>query len=198
MRRRLVVVMARWPAAGRCKRRLSTGLGSQRAAAVQQGLLRHTLAVLHQACCPIGADRRLAVAGVGPRAAARLHQGSVVLQGQGGLGLRMQRQFGWAFRQGYQQVLLLGSDLPQLSAADLQQAFAALQRAPLVLGPATDGGYWLIGLRRSAPPLFAGVAWGSDSVLQETVARATSLGLPAALLHCRHDLDRPGDLLRWR
>lgn len=189
--------MARWPAVGRCKRRLSAGLGPQRAAAVQQRLQQHTLAVLDQACCRIGADRRLAVAGVGLRAAARLHQGAV-LQGQGSLGLRMQRQLARAFRQGYHQVVLVGSDLPQLSAADLQQAFAALQQAPLVLGPAADGGYWLIGLRRSAPALFAGIRWGSDSVLQQSLERAVSLGLPAALLQCRHDLDRPGDLLRWR
>jgi len=190
--------MARWPAPGRCKRRLAAGLGAQRAAAVQQRLQQHTLAVLDQACSRIGVDSRLAVSGVGPKAAGRLLQGPVVLQGQGGLGLRMQRQFGWAFRQGYQQVVLVGSDLPQLAATDLQQAFAALQQAPLVLGPAADGGYWLIGLRQSAPGLFAGVAWGSATVLQQTLERATQLGLTATLLPCRHDLDRPGDLQRWR
>lgn len=200
--RRLLILMARWPVPLRCKSRLAAGLGPQRAARVQQRLLQHGLGVMALAAQRQGIALRLAMAGVGPRAALRearrLGLGDVVLQGQGCLGVRLQRQFGRAFATGHQQVVLVGSDLPQLAPADLVGAFAALERHPLVLGPAVDGGYWLIGLRRPAPPLFCGVAWGGEQVLAQTLSRAEGMGLDWALLRQQADLDRPGDLLPWR
>ena len=67
-----------------------------------------------------------------------------------------------------------------------------------MLGPAGDGGYWLIGRRRPTPQVFAGIDWGSDRVLEQTLAQARRAGLSTALLAERHDLDRPADLDRWR
>ena len=78
------------------------------------------------------------------------------------------------------------------------EAFAQLQRTPLVLGPACDGGYWLIGLRHCWPQLFAGIDWGGDRVLEQTLTVASKLKLATALLRERADLDRPQDLQRWR
>jgi rSAM/selenodomain-associated transferase 1 len=200
---RLVVVMARWPAPRRCKSRLAAGgLGPARAARVQQRLLGHALAVLAQGTAAVGARGRLALAGAGPAAAARLlpcgQSLEAVTQGRGGLGERMARQFMAGLRQGYRQVVLVGSDLPCLTAADLQLAFAALGQAPCVLGPAADGGYWLVGLNRGASALFAGIDWGGDRVLQQTLARADQLGLAPVLLPQQSDLDAIGDLLVWR
>ena len=201
--RTLLVLMARWPASLRCKTRLAAGgLGPQRAAAVQRRLLDHTLTVLDQAGTLLGASARLALTGAGPRAGARLLTGAartqLVLQGAGGLGLRLQRQFSQGFRQGFEQVLVLGSDLPQLASSDVQQALRALQHKPLVLGPALDGGYWLVGLRQPAPTLFAGIDWGGPQVLAQTLAAAGRLGLAPALLADQGDLDRVQDLQRWR
>jgi glycosyltransferase A (GT-A) superfamily protein (DUF2064 family) len=118
----------------------------------------------------------------------------------------MQRQLARARREGARQVVLVGSDLPHLSAADLLAAFVALEQGPLVLGPAADGGYWLIGLRLepgqgSAPGpagLFSGIAWGTAQVLEQTRAAAARIGLPLELLAERADLDRPADLRPWR
>jgi uncharacterized protein len=200
----MLIVMARWPAPGRCKSRLAAGLGRARAAAVQQRLQAHGLAAARLACGPLGCSLRLALAGVGPQAARRqarhwgLGAAAVVLQGSGGLGLRLQRQLARAFSQGWQQVVLVGSDLPQLAPTDLHAAFAALAAAPLVLGPAVDGGYWLVGLRTPAAGLFCGIDWGTASVLDQTLARARQLQLPAALLRQQADLDRPLDLAPWR
>lgn len=148
----------------------------------------------------------LAVSGLGPRAsrrwARRLGADRVGLQGEGRLGLRLQRQVGRARRQGASRVVLIGSDLPELAAPDLEAAFAALAQADVVLGPAADGGYWLIGLAGDWPRLFAGgqaaIAWGGEHVLAQTLAVAERLGLVVALLPRRHDLDRPEDLKRWR
>ncbi len=122
----------------------------------------------------------------------------IVGQGGGSLGLLMQRQLMRARREGAGRVVLIGSDLPALESADLVEAFRALEQAPLVLGPAADGGYWLIGLAGRWPALFAGITWGTNQVLGQTLAVAEAAGLPVSLLAQRGDLDRPGDLAAWR
>ncbi len=199
-----LVVMARWPAPGRCKQRLSRGLGPGRAARIQQVLTAHTLAVASQLQ---GVEVVVAMDGLGPRAARRWFGARVGLrwvgQGRGSLGLRMQRQINRAIREGAQSVVLIGSDLPRLESADLAAGFAGLGAAAgdgcdLVLGPADDGGYWLIGLYQSQPSLLAGIPWGSDQVMGCTLERAERLGLDVGLLATRSDLDWPRDLLPWR
>lgn len=194
--------MARWPAPGRCKSRLAAGLGPARAAAIQGRLTAHTLASARQARGRLPFELVLAVAGLGTRAAGRwgvsLGCDRAVSQGCGGLGLRLQRQVLRAMAVGVQQLVLVGSDLPELRASDLEQAFALLSSHDLVLGPAHDGGYWLIGLTRSQPALFCGIPWGSDQVFAHTCSVARRLALTPALLPERADLDRPADLGRWR
>jgi glycosyltransferase A (GT-A) superfamily protein (DUF2064 family) len=95
-------------------------------------------------------------------------------------------------------VVLIGSDLPALESADLEAAFDALSGASLVLGPAADGGYWLIGLDRPRASLLAGMPWGSPAVLERTLEAARNLELSPRLLCERHDLDRAIDLAPWR
>ena len=107
-----------------------------------------------------------------------------------------------ALREGAPAVVLVGSDLPELATTDLQRCLILLREHPLVLGPAYDGGYWLIGLAAPWPALFAGghqaIAWGSDRVLQQTLTVAAALGLQPILLPLRGDLDHAIDLARWR
>jgi len=195
---RQLIVMARWPAPGRCKRRLASSLGAAAAARIQARLTCHTLAVAGQ----LGIELVLAVEGLAPRAARclgdQLGVGRIVLQGGGGLGVRMQRQFQRAAKERARRVVLIGSDLPQLERADLVSAFAALDHQAAVLGPACDGGYWLIGLRRPEPALMEGIAWGSEQVLEQTLAALARRGLEPALLPWRSDLDRGEDLGPWR
>jgi uncharacterized protein len=197
-----LVVLARWPAPGRCKRRLASSLGAEAAARVQARLTGHTLAVARQLARQLGIELVLAVDGLAPRAARRLGDqlgvGRIVLQGGGGLGVRMQRQFQRAANERARRVVLIGSDLPQLERADLVSAFAALDHQEAVLGPACDGGYWLIGLRRPEPALMEGIAWGSEQVLEQTLAALARRGLEPALLPWRRDLDRGEDLGPWR
>jgi rSAM/selenodomain-associated transferase 1 len=208
---RQLVVMARWPAPGRCKRRLAVGVGKARAAAVQARLTAHTFQVAAESrrlASQLGMPFELVLASEGLPArsawrwAASLGADRIRPQGPGSLGLRMQRQMVRARREGARQVVLIGSDLPELAHGDLLAAFEALKRAPLVIGPASDGGYWLLGLRESCPPLFAGhggpIPWGSAAVLATTLEAARACGLEATLLAERSDLDRPEDLRRWR
>ncbi|MEB3330876.1 MAG: TIGR04282 family arsenosugar biosynthesis glycosyltransferase [Synechococcaceae cyanobacterium] len=209
-----LVLMSRWPAPGRCKRRLAVEVGARRAAAIQQRLSEHTAAVTRRLCREQGIELVLAICGLGPRAARRWSHlcgmPRVVLQGPGSLGLRLQRQVNRALREGASGLLLIGSDLPDLALTDLEEACRALERHPLVLGPARDGGYWLIGLRRSWRALFSGapgadaasgggaIPWGSGEVLARTLAAARASGDGVALVAQRGDLDRPGDLAWWR
>ena len=194
--------MARWPAPGRCKRRLAQELGAARAAQIQARLTVHTLAAARDARQGYGLELVLAVEGLGGLAASRWGQAlgadRTVLQGRGALGLRMQRQFQRAAREGASKVVLIGSDLPELEASDLSAAFTSLGHRQGVLGPALDGGYWLIGLRRPVPELLAGIAWGSEQVLEQTLAAMARRGLEPELLTRRGDLDWARDLLPWR
>ena len=208
---RRLVVLARWPAHGRCKRRLAASCGSSRqAAAMQKRLTWHTIHSAGLGAHQAEAELLLAAAGLGPRALRRWRQqlGStttplqLTLQGGGTLGCRMQRQWQRGFTAGCQQVVLIGSDLPGLEPGDLKQAFALLEHNPLVLGPASDGGYWLIGLNRvgfdrCGAALMSGIAWGSDQVLGSTLAAAANLQLPVALLREQSDLDRRAALEPW-
>jgi rSAM/selenodomain-associated transferase 1 len=194
--------MARWPAPGRCKRRLAIGIGRDSAARVQAALACHAVAVARQAARHLDLDVLLASSGIGARASDRwarqLGCDGALIQGRGGLGLRLQRQVQRAFAAGVQRLVLIGSDLPDLDYRDLQEAFAALEEVPVVLGPAHDGGYWLIGLNRPCPGLFCGVPWGGDSVLASTEALAAARALTWKRLRRQADLDRPADLERWR
>ena len=199
---RQLIVMARWPAPGRCKRRLAQELGAARAAQIQARLTVHTLAAARDARQGYGLELVLAVEGLGGLAASRWGQAlgadRTVLQGRGALGLRMQRQFQRAAREGASKVVLIGSDLPELEASDLSAAFTSLRHCQGVLGPALDGGYWLIGLRRPEPELLAGIAWGGAQVLEQTLAAMARRGLEPELLTRRGDLDWARDLLPWR
>ncbi len=192
----------RWPAARRCKRRLAADLGAASASRIQAALGTHVLAAARQARQQLGYELVLASSGIGATAtrrwAGQLSCDLGLVQGQGGLGVRLQRQLQRSWRAGANRVVLIGGDLPELESGDLLHAFHALEQTPLVLGPAVDGGYWLIGLRRNCPPLFCGIPWGGDQVLARTLAEAARQGLDWQYLRRQCDLDRAPDLARWR
>jgi rSAM/selenodomain-associated transferase 1 len=97
----------------------------------------------------------------------------------------------------YEAALLVGSDLPLLTASHLREAAETLQaRGGLVLGPADDGGYYLIGMTQPHAALFDGIAWGSESVLTDTLRTAERMGIEARLVRSAYDLDTVDDLLR--
>ncbi len=102
-----------------------------------------------------------------------------------------------AFRQGCRWVVLLGTDIPELKRDHLRQAFTALKDKDLVVGPSTDGGYWLMGLRKPLD-LFRGVEWGTGKVLEQTLALAKEKGLTVYQLDPLRDLDTVEDLRQWR
>ena len=209
-----IIVMARWPSPGRCKRRLSRDLynrlglsnSSERAARIQKRLTEHTTAVVRGLADAMVIEPVLAVSGLGPNAAGRWGQQLglplVRLQGQGQLGSRLRRQLMQGHRRGMPS-LVIGTDLPELNPDDLKRAIEQLQTHDLVLGPASDGGYWLLGIGENlihTPkhwPL-SGIPWGGPTVLESTLKAASALAISTALLPRRNDLDHWSDLKPWQ
>jgi len=115
-------------------------------------------------------------------------------QADADLGERMRAAFEAAFEAGHRRVLIIGSDLPGLTADLLRDAIHHLDHHVVVLGPARDGGYYLLGLRRMVPALFAGIPWSTDRVLALTLERLAGLGIAPALLPELADVDVAADL----
>ncbi len=106
----------------------------------------------------------------------------------------MSHTFETLFARGYSQVLIVGTDVPTLPLDHYKQALALLETNDLVVGPALDGGYYLIGLKRLVPDLFVGIPWSTEKVLETTQGNATTLGLKTALLPPWRDVDTIADL----
>ncbi len=188
----LVQIFARAPQPGRVKTRLIPALGAAGAARLHAQLLRRTLATVASAGLP--AELWVTPDGCHPlfREAGlpcRLQQGA-------DLGARMQHALSAGLARAAR-VVLIGCDCPVLDGEYLAAAFAALETHDAVLGPAEDGGYVLIGLRRPAA-VFDGIEWGGERVLAQTRARLAAAGLAWRELDTLWDVDRPADLVRWR
>jgi rSAM/selenodomain-associated transferase 1 len=121
---------------------------------------------------------------------------SLCPQTTGDLGRRLTCFLNDAWRRGAARVVVVGSDSPTLPADYLAQAFAALRKVPVVLGPTLDGGYYLVGAAAVTPDIFDGVAWGSPAVWSQTIERLERSGLPHAVLPTWYDVDEAADLAR--
>ena len=115
-------------------------------------------------------------------------------QGTGDLGERITRAFESAFNHGMKSVIIIGTDCPGLTADIMLEAFAKLTESDVIIGPATDGGYYLIAIKKNIPELFQGIYWGTSEVLSKTVAIAQNLNLAIDYLPELSDIDRPEDL----
>jgi rSAM/selenodomain-associated transferase 1 len=115
----------------------------------------------------------------------------------GDLGQRLNSAFAETFGAGSERVVIIGSDCPEVEPADIQKAWTALLAHDVVLGPATDGGYWLIGLRQSQPFLFQDMAWSTAAVMPETLKRIQAARLGVHLLRPLSDIDTEADWSRF-
>lgn len=194
-----VLVFAKAPEPGHVKTRLVPPLTPGAAAVLAARLARRALTTAVASglgpvtlCCAPDTSHEFF------RVCARQHGVALVDQGEGDLGARMQRALATALEH-HRAAVLIGTDVPAMEAADLQAAAAALDdSADIVLGPAVDGGYWLIGARRVDASLFDGIAWSTADVLATTRARIAALRWRAVEIATRADLDVPTDLERLR
>lgn len=203
---RHVAVLARAPSA-RGKTRLTAELPDARARALRAALLADTLEVVAstgEACTvfvtpPEAQAEVAAMVHRPPNPERRGLSPSVMVaaQGEGELGHRMHAAMEALFAAGADRVVLVGSDLPSLPASRVTAAFAALDGgSEPVLGPAEDGGYYLIALTRSQPRLFERIAWGGNDVLRQTLEVAARAGMAPALIDPWYDVDVADDLHR--
>jgi|ERR1043166_391694 rSAM/selenodomain-associated transferase 1 len=132
----------------------------------------------------------------GASVSAWLHPGwQLKPQGAGDLGEKLKRSFDESFQEGFERVVIIGSDAPEVTRKDIESAWHYLRDHDVVLGPAKDGGYWLIGLRGPQPSLFEGIPWSSSAVLEQTVLRVRAAGLTGHFLRTLADIDTEED---WR
>lgn len=200
MAKERLIVFTRYPEQGKTKTRLIPALGAKGAAILQCQMTEYTLSKVRQ----LQSERPLSVevrfAG-GNLSLMQDWLGSDIIyqpQGEGDLGSRMERALSFAFRSGIDCGVIIGTDCPGLNAHLMGCAFHQLHLShDLVLGPAIDGGYYLIGLRYFISELFTGINWGTAEVLQQTVDIAKKLNLSIAYLPPLADVDRPEDLPVW-
>ena len=194
MGRGVLIVFVKAPRPGEVKTRLAAGIGAEQAAAAYRALAEGVL----ERTAPLAQEYERLVFHAPPEAGAEialwLPAETLVPQEGPDLGARMDAAFGAAFERGARKAVLVGSDVPQLGRTHVGQAFDALEDVPVVLGPAADGGYYLVGLRERRPELFQGIEWGTAGVLEATLARCAALGLRPRLLATLVDIDTAADL----
>ena len=202
IKRDRLIIFTRYPQPGKTKTRLIPALGADAAAGLQRQMTEHTLEQVESLTLtmPVAVEIWFA----NREDESHLMQDWLGSrwqynpQGAGDLGDRMAQAFASAFATGAATAVTIGTDCPGLNAALMAEAFQALQDHDLVLGTATDGGYYLIGLQRMIPELFVNVAWSTDRVFAQTIAIARSLELKVATLKPLSDIDRPEDLPIWK
>ena len=192
--------MAKYWTSGRVKTRLGENVGLERAAAI------HRMFVLHLADnLETAAEKRVMV--VDPEPKIDLFREAIgdnwtfTPQSNGDLGQRMSRWFSSGLATS-SHAILIGADCPLIAAEDIQQAVCLLAEHDVVLGPALDGGYYLIGLRGSWKPEFVqlwdGISWSTSDVYENTLSRIRQLGLSLGTLPQREDIDTIAELTRLR
>ncbi len=185
-----VVVFGREPIPGEVKSRLATGIGADAAARVYGAILEHTL----EAASISGARVVLSLADLPSSSWARSLNVAVEIQRGSDLGDRMDDAFARRFAEGEARVVIVGSDCPWLSATHIAKASAKLGGADAALGPATDGGYWLVAQRPPGLAIFTRIPWSSPETLERTRKRISALGGTWSELEELVDIDTIEDL----
>lgn len=196
-----LILFARVPQLGRVKSRLAADIGDAAALAAYEELGK---ACWHEVTMARRLMAARAIVAFTPGGESTAMRGwlagadEYVEQGAGDLGERMLDAIDGQLRRGARRVVVVGSDCPTLSASTLTSAFARLENADLVVGPATDGGYYLIGVTRRQPSLFQDIPWSSERTLAATLARADTAGLRVAALETLTDVDTLAEWMEWR
>jgi hypothetical protein len=194
-----LLVIAKRPAAGQTKTRLTPPLSAAQAAALYECFLKDTLVLMQTACALADAQPIVLYLPAGAQAYFRTlaPQAHLLLQRGDNLGQRLDNAIADCLALGYQRVVVMDSDSPTLPVASLAQAFAVLaDGAEACFGPCADGGYYLVGARTPIPHLLREVQMSTDHVLADTLALAKSANTSVGLLAPWHDIDTHAELER--
>ena len=187
-----IIIFVRNPELGKVKTRLAAKIGNEKALEVYIKLLEHTRDILS------GLEADKFVFGTEP---FNLHWRGCIneIQTSGDLGSRMSNAFHLVFAKGYDRVIIIGSDCLELTKHHIEEAFAALNENDIVIGPATDGGYYLLGMKKLHGQLFENKSWSTDLVFRQTMDSINQSGLPIFSLEWLNDIDTEKDLpANWK
>lgn len=190
--KRGVIIFVKNPVRGKVKTRLAKEIGEDKALEIYKKLLQKTI---ETAAGVNQADRQVWYSEYADQHdfidpllfRKRVQRGA-------DLGERMENAFATLFAEGYSRVVIIGSDCPGLTTEQIGHAFTLLESEPLVVGPARDGGYYLLGMNRLHKRLFDQVPWSTNQVLEETLKRAEAAGIRVGMLAPLYDIDTLDDL----
>ena len=195
-----LLVFTRYPEAGRCKTRLLPALGAEGAARLQKRLTAHLIAQEHQVEQFMKIPTSVYYTGGSEeKMTSWLGSMTYIEQVEGDIGEKMMAAFSHAFSDGSHAAILVGSDIPDITSKILIQGFEALHHDRVVIGPALDGGYYLIGMCAAqaatlVPLLFSNIRWSRKDLFTSTMGRLARAGFDVITLPRLQDIDQPEDL----
>lgn len=196
MNLRALIVFAKDPVQGKVKTRLARSLGDDFAIRFYKKCIRNVLSELQKLDSGINvylfSDKR----GLQINKQERM---DIIFHKQSGndLGERMKNSFTEVLNGSSSKAILIGTDVPDISCKIIEDAFNSLDESDVVLGPAKDGGYYLIGMKEQSDFLFKGIDWGSEKVLNQTILKLNEAEKRVKILEKLHDIDTEADLEAW-
>ncbi len=195
-----VIIFTRFPEAGTTKTRLIALLGSEKAARLQKVMTEKLFAAAEAIPATLGSRLTICFSGGSKTLmAAWLGNHRYLKQKGETLGDKMEHAFREVFKEGAEQAILVGSDIPSIDTPLLSRAVVLVQENEVVIGPTWDGGYYLIGFNKTHAKeiysaIFHDIAWSSESVFETTMQKLTALKIAPVVLPRQHDIDVPEDL----
>ncbi len=190
MSKKLLLIFVRNPELGKVKSRLAVDIGKENALKVYEILLKHTQKITEQ----VASDKRIYYSNFIDKQdlwSDTIYDKRLQLDNDN-LGMRMQSAFEEAFLENYDQIIIIGSDMYDINTEDINSAFKKLDNNEIVIGPAKDGGYYLLGMNKPLYKVFQNKAWGTNSVLENTLTDLKNNKLEK--LETRNDIDYLEDL----
>lgn len=188
-----LIIMTKSPVLGKCKTRLAQTLGDEKVLEIYIQLLDYTALFTQE----VHAERFIYTS---DKMSDSKRWGNdnihFKLQSEGDLGKRMNTAIHEVLQEGYDKIVLIGSDCAEINSQDIHTAFEHLNTYDITLGPALDGGYYLIGLKEVNPKLFQKITWSTPTVLEDTISRIKLENLSYSLLEVKSDIDVEADLKR--
>ncbi len=189
--KKALIIFLKYPELGRAKTRLAKSIGNEKTLKVYIELLNYTKLITNK----LGLDIFLYYDKVTAKHLDWERENTYnAVQFEGDLGERMEHAFDDVFKMGYQEVVIIGSDCYELTEQIINEAFALLNLYDVVFGPAKDGGYYLLGLRKLVKPLFQNMQWSTENVLKDALQVVEKEHLKAGLLPVLSDIDTIEDL----
>lgn len=191
--KRLLMVFTKNPELGNCKTRLASTIGDEAALSVYEQLLDYTVNFASK----VNAEKYVYYS----KDIQNNDRWDVSLfrkkkQAEGNLGVKMASAFKENFDQGFEKIIIIGSDCAEINETDIENAFNALEKSEVVIGPAIDGGYYLLGMRTFIPSLFQDKSWSTPDLINETISTLKKQHISFSLLKEKSDIDYEEDLER--